>query len=155
MIRVLIDIGWVLAAFAGMEFIAWAAHKYVMHTFGWVLHRDHHQPTGRPFQRNDLFALIFAIPSWLFMQFGVMAGCDYRLYIGIGILLYGIAYFLAHEYLIHDRWHNRGKIGNWYLRGLARAHFAHHKHKGKEDGECFGMLVVPFKYFRRTTANEA
>jgi hypothetical protein len=25
----------------------------------------------------------------------------------------------------------------------------HHKHLGKEeDGECFGMLFVPFKYFK-------
>jgi beta-carotene 3-hydroxylase len=24
----------------------------------------------------------------------------------------------------------------------------HHKHLNKEDGECFGMLFVPFKYFR-------
>jgi beta-carotene 3-hydroxylase len=24
----------------------------------------------------------------------------------------------------------------------------HHKHSGKEDGECFGMLLVPFKYFK-------
>jgi beta-carotene 3-hydroxylase len=25
----------------------------------------------------------------------------------------------------------------------------HHKHLGKKDGECFGMLFVPFKYFRK------
>jgi beta-carotene 3-hydroxylase len=24
----------------------------------------------------------------------------------------------------------------------------HHKHLGKEDGECFGMLLVPMKYYR-------
>jgi beta-carotene 3-hydroxylase len=24
----------------------------------------------------------------------------------------------------------------------------HHKHLGKDNGECFGMLVIPFKYFR-------
>jgi len=24
----------------------------------------------------------------------------------------------------------------------------HHKHFGKEDGECFGMLYVPFKYYK-------
>ena len=27
-------------------------------------------------------------------------------------------------------------------------HKIHHKHLGKKDGECFGMLVVPFKYFK-------
>jgi len=25
----------------------------------------------------------------------------------------------------------------------------HHKHLGKEEGECFGMLIVPFKYLRQ------
>jgi beta-carotene 3-hydroxylase len=24
----------------------------------------------------------------------------------------------------------------------------HHKHLGKEEGECFGMLWVPFKYYQ-------
>jgi beta-carotene 3-hydroxylase len=24
----------------------------------------------------------------------------------------------------------------------------HHIHKGKEEGECFGMLWVPFKYLK-------
>ena len=148
MLTVLFHILCVVAAFWAMEFVAWSAHRYVMHGPGWDIHRDHHQPTGKAFQRNDLFALIFAIPSWLFMMFGIMAGCDWRLYVGIGILLYGIAYVLVHEVVIHDRWKTGRKIRNRYLKGLARAHFAHHRHRDKEDGECFGMLVVPRKYFR-------
>lgn len=146
--QILVNILWILAAFWFMEFVAWFAHKYVMHTFAWGMHVDHHQPTGRFFQKNDLFALIFAIPSWLNMQFGIMAGCDFRLYIGIGIALYGIAYVTVHEVIIHNRWGSRDKIKHWYFQGLARAHFAHHKHKEKEDGECFGMLVVPMKFFK-------
>lgn len=148
MLTVLFHILCVVAAFWAMEFVAWSAHRYVMHGPGWSVHRDHHQPTGKAFQRNDLFALIFAIPSWLFMMFGIMAGCDWRLYVGIGILLYGIAYVLVHEVVIHDRWKTGRKIRNRYLKGLARAHFAHHRHREREDGECFGMLVVPRKYFR-------
>lgn len=146
--QILLNILVTIAAFWAMEFVAWAAHKYVMHSIGWNLHRDHSQPTGHAFQRNDLFALIFAIPSWLFMMFGIMAGCDWRLYVGIGILLYGIAYVTVHEVIIHNRWNIRRKIRHSYLQGLARAHFAHHRHKEKEDGECFGMLVVPRKFFR-------
>lgn len=149
MFTVLLNILITIAAFWAMEFVAWAAHKYVMHSIGWALHRDHHQPTGHTFQRNDLFALIFAIPSWLFMMFGIMAGCDWRLYVGIGILLYGIAYVTVHEVIIHNRWNIRRKIRHPYLQGLARAHFAHHRHREKEDGECFGMLVVPRRFFRQ------
>ena len=33
-----------------------------------------------------------------------------------------------------------------YLLGLRKAHKVHHKHLGKEKGECFGMLFVPKKY---------
>lgn len=132
-----------------MEFVAWFAHKYVMHTFGWSLHKDHHQPDGSAIQKNDWFALIFAIPSWLNMQFGVMAGFDFRFYVGLGILFYGIAYVTVHEVIIHNRWGTRNKIRNPYLKGLARAHFAHHKNKEKVGGECFGMLVVPLKYFKK------
>ena len=149
--QTLINILWIITAFWFMEFVAWFAHKYVMHTFGWSLHKDHHQPTGNFFQRNDMFAIIFAIPSWLNMQFGVMAGFDFRFYIGLGILFYGIAYTVMHEVIIHNRWGNRDKIKHWYLQGLARAHFAHHKHKEKEDGECFGMLIVPFKFFKTSS----
>ncbi len=39
---------------------------------------------------------------------------------------------------------------NPYFIALRRAHKMHHKHLGKEEGECFGMLVVPFKYYRDT-----
>ncbi|MBL8010879.1 MAG: sterol desaturase family protein [Flavobacteriales bacterium] len=145
----LLHIGCIIGAFLAMEGVAWAAHKYIMHGVGWGLHRDHHQPgPDQRFQRNDWFALIFAVPSWLFMQTGVMGGCDWRLYVGIGILLYGIAYVYVHEVVIHNRPGRRRKVRGRYLQGLARAHFAHHKHKGPEHGECFGMLLVPLKYFR-------
>ena len=26
-----------------MEFMAWFTHKYIMHGFLWVLHKDHHK----------------------------------------------------------------------------------------------------------------
>jgi beta-carotene 3-hydroxylase len=34
------------------------------------------------------------------------------------------------------------------LLAIRRAHKIHHKHLGKEEGECFGMLWVPMKYYR-------
>ena len=33
-----------LAAVIGMEFMAWFAHKYIMHGFLWNWHEDHHKP---------------------------------------------------------------------------------------------------------------
>jgi beta-carotene 3-hydroxylase len=40
-------------------------------------------------------------------------------------------------------------VDNWYAKGIRRAHKIHHKHLDKEDGKCFGMLMVPFKYFQK------
>ena len=34
------------------------------------------------------------------------------------------------------------------IKGIRRAHKIHHKNIHKEEGECFGMLWVPKKYFR-------
>lgn len=150
--QIFINILGVVGAFWFMELVAWFAHKYVMHTFGWGLHEDHHRSNDHFFHKNDLYASIFAIPSWLNMMFGIMAGCDIRLYIGIGILLYGAAYVYIHEAVIHNRWGSRKKVRGWYLQGVARAHFAHHKLDGKTNGrdvgQCFGLLIVPRKFFK-------
>jgi beta-carotene 3-hydroxylase len=137
----------ILLSFCTMEAVAWMSHKFLMHGFLWKIHEDHHTGSPHTLQRNDSFFLIFAIPSWLFMMFGVMDGCDYKLYIGIGIAVYGIAYFFVHEVVIHQRLKFFSRTKNRYLLALRRAHKMHHKHLGKEDGECFGMLYVPKKYF--------
>ena len=128
--------------------MAWATHKYLMHGLGWYFHKDHHQPTKGVFEKNDVYFLIYAIPSWLLIMFGMMAGNDIRVSIGSGIALYGIAYFLVHEVFIHQRLSWFKRTDNLYFRAIRKAHKVHHKHLGKEHGECFGMLIVPIKYFR-------
>ncbi|MFM2284573.1 MAG: hypothetical protein RLZZ543_70 [Bacteroidota bacterium] len=149
----LINAGIVVATFFFMEFMAWATHKFVMHGFLWVLHRDHHEPHNNIFERNDAFFLIFAIPSWLCIMFGMMAGNDFRLYIGIGIAVYGFAYFLVHEVFIHQRLNWFKRSDNWYLRAIRKAHKVHHKTLGKEDSESFGMLIVARKFFKEQRAS--
>ena len=132
-----------------MEGITWLTHKYVMHGFGWFLHEDHHQP-GYPhvFEKNDAFFFIFAVPSFLLFWFGWKAGYNALFFIGLGILIYGICYFLVHDVLIHRRFRWFDNVKNPYFRALRKAHKIHHKHLDKEDGECFGMLYVPPKYFK-------
>ncbi len=136
-----------LLTFIIMEFVSWFTHKYVMHGFLWILHEDHHVPHKHPLEKNDAFFLMFAIPSSLLMIFGSIESLDVRFFVGLGILFYGIAYFLVHEVFIHQRlpWFKR--TDNIYFRAIRKAHKVHHKHLTKEDGECFGMLLVPYKYF--------
>ncbi|HLS11643.1 MAG TPA: sterol desaturase family protein [Flavobacteriaceae bacterium] len=139
----------VIIVFILMEGATWILHKYVMHGFLWVLHRDHHDhSTEGPLERNDLFFLIFASPAILLLYFGVEQGVNHLFYIGLGITLYGMAYFLVHDIFIHQRAKVLKKTENPYLLAIRRAHKQHHKHLGKENGECFGFLWVPIKYFK-------
>ena len=60
------------AAFFGMEFMAWFTHKYVMHGFLWIFHRDHHKKDHDSwFERNDFFFLLFATPGISLMLTGI------------------------------------------------------------------------------------
>ncbi len=142
-----------LLVFVAMEAVTWFTHKFIMHGWGWYFHEDHHQP-GYPhvFEKNDFFFVVFAIPSMLLFYFGAMAGYNFMFYIGLGILMYGIAYFLVHDVLIHRRFNWFENVNNSYFRALRKAHKVHHKHLGKEHGECFGMLWVPRKYFKEAAA---
>ena len=139
-----------LATFCFMEFMAWFTHKYVMHGFLWSLHKDHHRKDHDSwFERNDAFIIFYAVVSMSLFYLGSATSFWYGWPLGFGILAYGIAYFMVHDIFIHQRFKMFRNANNWYARGVRRAHKIHHKHLGKEDGECFGMLVVPFKYFKK------
>lgn len=144
---------WILifvATYCFMEFMAWFTHKYIMHGFLWHLHKDHHHKDHDSwFERNDAFFIFYAVVSigcFLLWKYDILwAGLP----IGAGIFAYGLSYFLVHDIFIHQRFKLFRNANNWYARGVRRAHKIHHKHLGKEDGECFGMLFVPFKYFKK------
>ena len=138
-----------IATFIFMEGVAWFTHKYVMHGLLWNLHEDHHQPVqGHRFEKNDSFFVIFAVPAMLSFGFGVSFSISALTAIGAGITLYGFCYFLVHDVFIHQRFKWLKRSNNLYLRAIRKAHKIHHKHLDRHDGECFGMLWVPWKYFR-------
>lgn len=141
-----------ITTFAVMEFMAWATHKFVMHGPMWYFHADHHVPEQGFLERNDVFFLIYAIPSWLCIMLGMMFGSYIPVWIGFGIALYGIAYFMVHDVYIHRRFRWMRDIDHPYFMAIRKAHKVHHKHLGKEKGECFGMLIVPMKYYREARA---
>lgn len=135
-----------LATFCIMEGITWLTHRYVMHGFLWYLHKDHHQKGPGFFEKNDAFFVIFAIPSWLCIMLGSMYQHYWVVSIGAGIALYGFAYFMVHEVIIHQRFKWFTRSNNKYIKAIRWAHKMHHKHLGKEEGESFGMLLVAKKY---------
>ncbi len=142
-------IGIYIATFFTMEFMAWFTHKYVMHGFLWHIHADHHKKDHDSwFERNDLFFIFYAVVSMgcivLWSEYGVWSALP----IGLGIFSYGLAYFIVHDIFIHQRFKIFKKADNVYAKGIRRAHKIHHKHLDKNKGENFGMLIVPFKYFK-------
>lgn len=143
-----------LATFCLMEPITWLTHRYVMHGFLWYLHEDHHQKGEGFFEKNDAFFIIFAVPSWLCIMLGSMHGAYWVVGIGAGIAMYGFAYFLVHEIIIHQRFKLFTRSNNRYIKAIRWAHKMHHKHLNKEEGESFGMLLVAKKYWDKIKREE-
>lgn len=135
-----------LISFFLTEVGAWAAHKYLMHGFLWNLHLDHHIHTGNSVQKNDAFALIFAIPSFFSILIGSQYGMPLVAIAGYGIMAYGAVYFVVHESIIHRRF-NFARSQNRYFLALIRAHAQHHAVRTKEGADNFGMLFIHPKYF--------
>lgn len=146
--QALINIMIVIGTFVLTEFSAWLNHRFIMHGFLWHLHADHHKKDHDSwFERNDWFFLMYAIPSFLCIFFGAENNFAWYMYVGFGIMLYGAAYFLVHDVIIHQRFKWFSRSNNIYVIALKRAHKMHHKHIGKYNGESFGMLLIKPKYF--------
>ena len=129
-----------------MEGVAWGAHKYIMHGWGWAWHRDHHEPHSNMLERNDLYALVGAGMSMSMFAIGsriIMGDAAWwpGTWIGLGILGYGIIYTLIHDGLVHQRYF-RWVPRRGYARRLVQAHKLHHATIGKEGGVSFGFVFA-------------
>jgi beta-carotene 3-hydroxylase len=85
---------------------------------------------------------------------GSMKGNYWAVGIGFGIAMYGFAYFLVHEIIIHQRFKLFSRSNNRYIKVIRWAHKMHHKHLGKEEGESFGMLWVAREYWEKVKRDE-
>lgn len=130
------------AAFAGMEGVAYLTHKYVMHGSLWCLHESHHRPRTGWFEKNDLFAVIFTVPSILFIYLGVNY-IPILLWVGLGMTAYGVAYFIFHDVIVHRRIRTRYKPKSGYMKRIVRAHWLHHACHERDGAVSFGFLYAP------------
>ena len=148
-----------VATFLLTELSAWAMHKYVMHGPLWKWHEDHHRPDLRKgfFEKNDRFFMVYAIPSAALYIAGTNTPYFWLFFVGLGISLYGLAYFLIHDVYIHRRFSWFRHLDNRYSRAILRAHGNHHVVQTKDDSESFGLLLVDKKYFgsRKDWARDA
>lgn len=137
----------VITTFLVWEFVAWFTHKYIMHGFLWSWHKSHHTVHDHTTEKNDLFAVVFSLPSiGLFYYFSLIHYSAYGLAVALGILCYGIFYVIFHDVIVHQRVRWLPKKRSRYLQRMIHAHYIHHAKHTKEDCEAFGFLYAPKKY---------
>ncbi|KAH9677598.1 Beta-carotene 3-hydroxylase 2 [Citrus sinensis] len=114
-----------VGAAVGMEFWARWAHKALWHASLWHMHESHHRPREGPFELNDVFAIINAVPAIALLSFGffhkgLVPGLCFGA--GLGITVFGMAYMFVHDGLVHKRF-PVGPIADVpYFRRVAAAH---------------------------------
>ena len=127
----------------GMEGVAWSVHRWVMHgPLGWRWHKSHHEERRGWFEKNDLYAVVFAGLSILLFMLGSRAW-PVLWWAGVGMAAYGLLYFVVHDGLVHRRWPFRFVPRRGYLRRLYQAHRLHHAVKGRDDCVSFGFAYAP------------
>jgi beta-carotene 3-hydroxylase len=132
----------VVITVAGLEAVAYHTHKHIMHGWGWGWHKSHHEHEGGALEKNDLYAVVFTIPSILLIYLGWNFAPSV-LWVGVGCVAYGILYFIVHDALVHRRWPFRMKPRHPYLKRLVQAHLMHHAVEGRERCVSFGFLYAP------------
>nr|AAM77007.1 beta-carotene hydroxylase [Vitis vinifera] len=135
-----------VGAAVGMEFWARWAHKALWHASLWHMHESHHRPREGPFELNDVFAIINAVPAISLLSYGLfnkglVPGLCFGA--GLGITVFGMAYMFVHDGLVHRRF-PVGPIANVpYLRKVASAHQLHHS--DKFNGVPYGLFLGPME----------
>jgi len=136
-----------VGTFLFWEFVAWFSHKYIMHGFLWTWHKSHHTVHDHTVEKNDLFAVVFSIPSIaLFIISTSVYPSPYLFSVALGIFCYGLFYLVFHDIIVHQRLKWRPAKRSKYLQRMIHAHYIHHSRHTKEDCEAFGFLYAPKKF---------
>lgn len=133
-----------LLTVAGMEGFAYVMHRWVMHGPGWFLHASHHRARTGFWEANDLYFVIFAVPSILLLLGGVQWGWgDWATVVGAGIAAYGAIYLGFHDIIVHRRVAHHYVARSPYMKRIVQAHRLHHVVETKGGNVSFGFLVAP------------
>jgi beta-carotene 3-hydroxylase len=133
-----------VATVLGMEAFAYVMHRWVMHGFGWFLHKSHHEPRTGMWELNDLYFVIFATPSISLILGGASFGWGaWAVWVGIGIACYGAIYLGFHDIIVHKRIGTRYIPKSAYMKRIIQAHRLHHVVETKHGTVSFGFLWAP------------
>ncbi len=123
-----------------MECFAWATHKYVMHGWGWGWHKSHHEEHDGWFEKNDYYAIVFAIVPIVLFTVGLW--WEPLWWAALGITVYGGIYAFVHDMLVHQRGGFRWVPKQGYFKRLLQAHRLHHAVEGKDGTVSHGFLFA-------------
>ncbi|MDX0769979.1 sterol desaturase family protein [Sinorhizobium medicae] len=123
-----------------MEWFAAWSHKHIMHGWGWRWHKSHHEPHDHALEKNDLYAVIFAVISVAMFYIGNWYWPLW--WIAVGVSVYGALYFFMHDGLVHQRWPFRYIPRKGYLKRVYQAHRLHHAVEGRDGCVSFGFVYA-------------
>lgn len=93
-----------------------------MHGPGWALHESHHRPRAGMFERDDLYFVIFAMPSILLLFGGARLGWGaWAIWVGAGIAGYSAIYAIFHDVIVHKRVPHRYLPKSGYMERIVQA----------------------------------
>ena len=149
-LTVFIYLGIIPVTAISMEGVAWFLHKFVMHGFGWYIHEDHHRGSTGRFEKNDIFGLFFSIISFILILTGFLQELIILMVVGIGIMIYGLGYFLVHDIFFHRRIKFRYLPKTPYVQRILIAHAVHHQKSTPKTGVNFGFLYASRKAIEKS-----
>jgi beta-carotene 3-hydroxylase len=145
-----IDIPWyfglllVFGTVLFMEGVAIVAHKYVMHGFGWALHRSHHSARHGLFEANDWYGVFGATLAIGLIWIGTQEGFGTLfVWLGLGVTGYGLIYFGFHDIIVHRRIETGYVPRSAYMKRIVQAHRLHHVVESRDGTVSFGFVYAP------------
>ena len=136
-----------LLGFVGLEVFSYIVHRWLFHGVLWKIHQTHHTPRPGVLEANDVFSLFFALISVGFL----VSGNSILIPIGLGIAIYGVVYFIAHDLFTHRRFLPFGS-NNKILMTIRAAHQRHHQTAEKNGFEPYGLFIFNYRRFLQSSA---
>jgi beta-carotene 3-hydroxylase len=128
-----------------MELWSAVLHGKIWHGALWSLHESHHAPTGR-WEKNDILSITHAPIAMALIFYGCLGPIGYGreicFGIGLGMTVFGMAYIVVHDGLVHGRLPVQWLAKYRYLRQVRNAHLVHHRTGAAPHGLFFGPWVV-------------
>jgi beta-carotene 3-hydroxylase len=133
-----------------MDFWSAWLHGRVWHGRLWRVHRSHHRPRRGRFEANDALSALHAPIAVVLVLYGCRAAAgvnrEMAFGAGVGMTLFGLAYVVVHDGLVHGRLPVGALERVPFLREVARAHRVHHTRGA--GAPPFGLFFGPFELAR-------